>query len=82
MLHVKPGQDRAKTVNGRTLKSVIEQRNIGVQMHGSHGSCKVDRMGKRYLAHMTQLVRILSKSRDIILQLYNMLVSPHLKHCV
>jgi len=71
-------------VNGRVLRNVEEQRDLGVHVQRSlKVASQVDRPVKkayRVLAFINMGIEF--KSREVMLQLYKLLVRPHLEYCV
>ena len=68
-------------VNGRALGRVIEQRDLGVQVHSS---LKVESQVVRVVKKAFGMFGFIgqNKSWDVLLKLYYTLVRPHLEYCV
>ena len=77
-------QGRTYSVNGRALRRVTKQRDLGVQVHSSlKVESQVDRVVKKafgMLGFSGQNVGY--RSWDILLKLYKTLVRPNLEYCV
>ena len=71
-------------INGQLLKSVDEQRDLGIQIHTPlKVAAQVDRVVKKAYGMLGFIHRgIEFKSREVMLQLYKSLVRPHLKYCI
>lgn len=71
-------------VKGRVLKTVEEQRDLGVHIHRSlKVATQVDRAVKKAFSVLAFINRGLEfKSHGVMLQLYRTLVRPHLEYCV
>jgi len=72
------------TVNGRSLKSIDKQRDLGVQVCRSlKVSTQVEKVVKKaYGMHAFIGRGIEFKNWQVMLQLYRTLVSPHLEYGV
>ena len=77
-------QGRTYSVNGRVLGRVIEQRDLGVQVHSSlKVESQVDRVVKRAFGILGFIGQDIEyRNWDILLKLYKTLVRPHLEYCV
>lgn len=67
------------TVNGRTLGSIVEQSDLGVQVYDSIMESQIDRAAKKafgMLAFISQGIGY--RSWEVMLQKYRTLVRPHL----
>ena len=75
-------QRRTYSVNGRTLGRVIEQRDLGVQVHSSlKVELQVDRMVKKAFGMLDFIGQNIEyRSWDVLLKLYKTLVRPHLDY--
>ena len=76
--------DRKYTVNGRTLKSIDRQRDLGVQVHRSlKVATQVEKVVKKAYGMLAFIGRgIEFKNWQVMLQLYRTLVRPHLEYSV
>ena len=76
--------DRKYTVNGRTLKSIDRQRDLGVQVHRSlKVAMQVEKVVKKAYGMLAFIGRgIEFKNWQVMLQLYRTLVRPHLEYSV
>ena len=75
---------RTYSVNGRALRRVIEQRDLGVHVHSSlKVESQVDRVVKKAFGMLGFIgLNIEYRSWDVLLRLYKILVRPHLEYCV
>ena len=75
---------RNYTVNGRTLRSIDRQRDLGVHVHRSlKVATQVDKVVKKAYGMLAFIGRgIEYKNWQVMLQLYRTLVMPHLEYCV
>ena len=75
---------RTYTVNGRPLGSVVEQRDLGVQVLGSlKVESQVDKVVKKAFGTVAFISHSIEYgSWKVMLQLYKTLVRPHLEYCV
>eukprot|EP00061_Rhincodon_typus_P011839 g37154.t1 len=71
-------------MNGRTLRSIDMQRDLGVQVDRSlKVAVQVDKVVKKAYSILAFIGRgIEYKDRHIMLQLYRTLVRPHLEYCM
>ena len=76
--------DRKYTVNGRTLKSIDRQRDLGVQIHRSlKVAMQVEKVVKKAYGMLAFIGwGIEFKNWQVMLQLYRTLVKPHLEYSV
>ncbi|XP_059843914.1 P-selectin glycoprotein ligand 1 isoform X2 [Hypanus sabinus] len=77
-------QGRTYKVNGRTLRSAVEQRDLGIQIQNSlKVVSQVDRVVKRafgILAFINQNIEY--KNWNVMVRLYKALVRPNLEYCM
>ena len=76
--------DRKYTVNGRTLKNIDSQRDLGVQVHSSlKVAMQVEKVVKKAYGMLAFIGRGSEfKNWQVMLQLYRTLVRPHLEYSV
>ena len=76
--------DRKYTVNGRTLKSIDRERDLGVQVHRSMNvAMQVEQVVKKAYGMLAFIGRGTEfKNWQVKLQLYRTLVRPHLEYSV
>eukprot|EP00061_Rhincodon_typus_P004189 g21957.t1 len=81
---VKTNKGITYTVNGRTLGSVVEQRDLEVQVHSSlKVASQVDRVVKKVFSMLAFIAQTIEyRSWNVILRLYRMFVSPLLEYCI
>jgi len=75
---------RKYSMNGRTLGSSVEQRDLGVFVHRSlKAEVHVSRVVKRAYGTLAFISRGIDyKSREVMLELCRTLVRPQLEYCV
>jgi len=77
-------QSRKYRLNGRTLKSAVEQRDLGIQVQNSlKVTSQVDRVVKSAFGTLAFINRSIEyKSWSVMVRLYKALVRPNLEYCV